>query len=320
MIVLERAAPRKLVQLHALLRRLDSSDPDFAYYKDLSTRLKVGLAGEQRVDREWIEMPSREKHCLFLNYEFLNDFGIPHQIDTLLLTSHFLLIIEIKNISGRLDFEDDKHQLIRSRQDGSVEGFTNPIDQVLRHVHYIKKLLDLWKVSLPVQYAIVISNPSTIIGRIPSGIPIFHASGLRSYLGRLFAKHSTAVLSHEKVDQLAEVFLARLERIPPSPTTVSKERLRKGVLCEVCHYQETMLYKYGTWCCPSCGVRNKKAVLQALDDYRLLIGERITNQEFRAFFGIESMAIASKLLARLPLKSGGEKRGRYYIIPEDINQ
>lgn len=319
LIVLEREAPRNLLLFYALLRRLDSSDPDFAYYKDLSTRLKVGFTGEQRVDREWTEMLSLGKHYLFLNYELLNDFGIPHQIDTLLLTSHFLLVIEIKNISGQLDFEADKHQLIRSRQDGSIDGFANPIDQVLRHVNYCKRLLQLWEISLPVEYAIVMANPSTIIGKVPNGLPIFHASGLRSHIGRLFERHSATVLSHEGVDHLARAFLSKVKRSQQQPP-VRKERLRKGVLCEVCNFQETMLYKHGTWCCPRCGVRNKKAILQALDDYRLLISERITNQEFRAFFGVESMQVASKLLARLHLKSGGAKRGRYYIIPEDINR
>ena len=45
---------------------------------------------------------------------------------------------------------------------------------------------------------------------------------------------------------------------------------------------------------------------------------RISNKEFRAFVDIQSKFVASKLLSRLGLESYGEKKGRYYVIPEDI--
>ena len=36
------------------------------------------------------------------------------------------------------------------------------------------------------------------------------------------------------------------------------------------------------------------------------------------FVDIQSKFVASKLLSRLGLESYGEKKGRYYVIPEDI--
>ena len=37
----------------------------------------------------------------------------------------------------------------------------------------------------------------------------------------------------------------------------------------------------------------------------------------REFVGIESMQVASKILSRLGFEKVGDKRGRFYIIPED---
>lgn len=96
------------------------------------------------------------------------------------------------------------------------------------------------------------------------------------------------------------------------------DRIRKGVLCEQCSYKVAMNYKYGVWSCPKCKHQSKKAFYRTLDDYRLLISNKISNREFREFFNIGSVQVASKILTRLNLESIGQTRGRYYIIPEDI--
>lgn len=110
MILLDRKTPKSILLMEALLRRLDPNDSDISYFKDSLVRLKFGYEGEQRVDREWFEMPYLAEHYLLMNYEVQNEFGFSHQIDTLLLTKNFLLILEVKNIAGRIDYEELKHQ------------------------------------------------------------------------------------------------------------------------------------------------------------------------------------------------------------------
>ncbi|SOC13538.1 nuclease-like protein [Ureibacillus xyleni] len=315
MILLERKVPNKLLFANALVRRLDKNHEYFDYYVNLSNRLQAGYKGELFVDRQLIEITHPEKHFLLFNYECINEFGFSHQIDTLLLTPEFLLIIEIKNISGRVDYDEDKHQLTRTLID-ATESFTNPFTQVKRHGQYFFRLLKRLKISLPIEYAIVCSNPSTIIGTIPKHPPFFHASGLQFYLNKLEAKHKS-VVTHSKLIELSKYLISNLKR-QEVKNNIDPSNIKKGVLCEMCNYKFQMHYKAGFWCCPNCGVRNKNAILQSLDDYRLLVNKYITNQEFRDFFGVDSMQVISKLLARLGLTSEGEKRGRRYIIPENI--
>lgn len=299
-----------------MLRRLKNSDEYYTYFLDLSNRLQAGFEGEQRVDREWSEINSLGKHSLLFNYEFENEFGSSHQIDTLLITSSFLLIIDIKNITGRVDYDEDKFQFIRTRSDGKQEGFTNPKNQVLRHGQYFNRLFQNNKISLPIEYAVIFSNPSTIIGNVPADIPFIHANGLRFHISKLQSKYQTT-LSENQLKLLSNLLISNLKR-KESRTTIQKDRFKKGVLCQFCNYDAHMSYQNGKWICNVCGERNNIAFLEALNDYRLLISERITNSEFRDFFGIDSFNTASKILSRSSLIPIGNNKGRYYIIPEVI--
>lgn len=318
MLLLERTKSSKLVMLESLLHRLHHNDSDYSFFKESYHRQVAGFDGEKWVDREWFDMPNLGCHYLLFNFEFENDFGFPHQIDTLSLTTRFMLIVEIKNISGRVEIDEEKHQMIVTRTDGTMKSYGNPIDQIRRHSEHLRLLLNKMKVPLPIEGALVFSNPATIIGNVPKNFPIFHSSGLRHFVQRLLKKYPEK-LSENQLNQLSNALLAKLKHKEVRPT-IDFSRIKKGVLCEVCDFNFVMNYIGGTWQCMSCGARDKRAILQGLHDYRALISNKITNKEFRQFFGVESMDAASKILIRLGLESFGEKRGRYYLIPNNINK
>ncbi|SOC40235.1 nuclease-related domain-containing protein [Ureibacillus acetophenoni] len=315
MLLLERTKSSKLIMLESLMRRLAPADSDYSYFKESYQRQVAGFEGEKFVDREWFDMPNLGSHYLFFNYEFENKFGFPHQIDTLLLTTKFLLILEIKNISGQVDIDEDKHQMIITRPDGTLKSYRNPLDQIRRHSQHLILLTQL-NVSLPIVGALVFSNPATIIGNVPKNFPIFHSSGLRFFVQKLL-KNYPEILQEKRLEKLSGDLLSKLKRQEVKPT-INLSRIKKGVLCENCHFQIEMKYQGGLWHCAECGCRNKKSILQAFHDYRVLVSNKITNSEFREFFGIESIDAASKILIRLGIETVGEKRGRHYLIPPDI--
>lgn len=315
LLLLERKTPNSILRLEALLRRLDPDDKDYVYFQDALSKLQFGYEGEQRVDREWIEMSYLEDHYLLFNYEVENEFGLTHQIDTLLLTRNFLLLLEVKNIVGRVDYDERKHQFVR-KKNGMEEILTNPFDQLKRHEELLIRLIAKMKYTLPIEKAVVMANPTTMIGDTPNSFPIFHASGLRSFVKKCLMKHPVQISKYQ-LEKLARFLMSQLK--PRNvELNIHKDRIRKGVLCEKCQYKVAMNYKSGAWTCPKCNHRSKSAIYPALDDYRLLISNKITNREFRKFFNVSSMDAASKILTRLGFESVGKFRGRYYIIPEDI--
>ena len=314
MIVLKRTKSNQFLYMQALLRRMHVHDEHFSNTQSEVNNLEAGYSGEQRVDREFIDFTIPNAHYLLHNVELLTNHGSSHQIDSIVLTSHFLLILEIKNITGTLLYKPDYHEFSRLRKDGIVENFTDPFEQAYRHQLLIERLLHSWRIQLPVEYAVVIANQNAVLDESLRGFPIFHLTGLRRYINNLFLKYPARDV---KLEQVSNRLLGLIHRHPPKRRITDTNRLKKGVLCVKCDFKSWMDYQNRSWYCRTCGTRDKNALRWALHDYRLLIGERITNQQFREFVGIESIHTASKILTRSGLEKVGDNKGRVYIITED---
>lgn len=87
---------------------------------------------------------------------------------------------------------------------------------------------------------------------------------------------------------------------------VSRNDLTSGVQCPRCQ-TFGMTRRRDHWSCNNCGRKSKEAHLQ------LLIGNEITNAEFRKFAGIETGYTARKLLNECCSPNFGRTRNRNYI-------
>lgn len=302
--------------LEALLRRLPRNE-DFEFFEERLRREKSGLYGEQRLDREWLDFQIPCDYVLLNGLKFENDAGFTHQIDTLMICPYFILVLEAKNISGRIDIDDETNQCTRTRPDGTVESFTNPVDQVRRHGRFVREILRQLGVSIPVVCGVVFCNSNSIIGKVNArDVPVFQVSGLRYKVDRLLSMYREQVLNVEELRWLGKKFIARRKVQDSWRPKYDKGRLRNGVLCSSCHY--SMQYRYAKWVCPRCWNEDNAAFYEALHDYRLLWGEGISNSEFREFVGIASEKTAYRILNMLNLRSKGKFRDRVYLIPADI--
>lgn len=317
LIVLKREISNKMIMLEILLRRLDEGDIEHKYFRNQYLQLKRGYDGEMRADREWEEIEIPSEYCLFHNFETENEVNHSHQIDTIFASQNYILLLEIKNIGGRIDFDEEKHQFVRTRQDGTKEGFSNPIDQIERHVRLFKRLLMKWDISLPIEYAIILTQPSTIIGEIPKNVSIFHVSGLQTYVYNLFTKYQVHQINHLSLEQLKKNLMAIRKRKIWN-LRIDKNKLRNGVLCKGCNYKIEMKFEHGCFICPVCKVKNKGTFYEALFDYRYLHNEWVTNNDLRNYLKINSRFAANRLITSLNLDIQGEKRNRRYRIPENI--
>lgn len=136
MIVKERQMPIYLRQLEALFRRLPAYHPKRDVVAESLAKHKAGYKGEQAINYPLSFLPEEK-------YSILHDirlFDQDHyfQIDTIIISAHFLLFLEIKNIVGTLLFDSRFNQLIRMSE-GSSEGFPDPILQVKRQEAQLRK-------------------------------------------------------------------------------------------------------------------------------------------------------------------------------------
>ncbi|QTN00795.1 NERD domain-containing protein [Sediminibacillus dalangtanensis] len=161
MIVKKRAVPHKLQVLEALIRRLPASHSKFPSIKEDYTRRLAGYHGEKQIDFHLTSLPPD-------SFSIFHDLRLPYkqhyfQMDSLLLSKKFAVILEIKNVTGTLLFDQTFNQLIRTA-DEKEEGFQSPLVQVENQK---RKLLEYFSQHtlpiLPIESFIVVSNPRTII-------------------------------------------------------------------------------------------------------------------------------------------------------------
>ncbi|WP_312127069.1 nuclease-related domain-containing protein [Lysinibacillus boronitolerans] len=313
MILLARQPSDLQKILEVVLRRLPQTHNNYAYYGERLSRVQAGLAGEQRVDAEWLEIDLPTPHYFLHDFQTTNSYGSTYQMDTIFLCPHFLLILEIKNITGNLSYDVPFAQFTRTTLDGTVEGMTDPFVQLDRHVIWMKKLLLREHIELPIVHAVVLATKNGILTKGFEGQPIFHVKGLRFHLQKWIEHYQP----RERVDllQLANLLLSLHTKLKKEVEVPLKEMV-KGVLCPQCGTGQRLMYHYKKWICPRCGLVDDDALVRTLEDYRLLVGQQVTNRSFREFFGIDSPDLAYKLLQQLPLKAEGVKKHRKYWIKE----
>lgn len=316
MILKERNKPPDIFQLESLLQRTSPVHPQFPYWTEKLRRINAGYNGELRVDSLWHEIDLPLPHY-FIHDLFIQKERSSHQIDSVLITSRFVLVLEIKSISGLLNFDPHLRQFSRTNKDGSIDGMKNPDDQLRRHEKWLEQFLFQQRVKLPVIGAIVFTYPSSVVQSRAGNRLMIQASGLPHLMEGLLKKHPHEILSKKKTESLAHKLLELHSIKPLAPLGLSDSFVR-GIFCPRCLVLQ-LNYRRGKWRCETCGHCNPIAHLDALLQYRTLIKTTISNREFREFTGLYSTITASKMLKSANMPFAGSYKDRIYSIPKLFN-
>lgn len=314
MINKNRSIPLTVKKEEALLRRLPLNHPQYPAISESLARRRAGYRGERAVDYFLKQLDCSSFH-IFHDLRFRNK-QLFFQMDTLLLTPHFLLIIEVKNIKGTLNFDTDFAQMTRSLSD-KEEGFRNPLTQAMvQKDHLYDFLLTNGFASLPIEYVIAISYPSTII---KSNVPelaevVIHAENLLSKVKKLMEKHAGKKASRSELQRLTQLFLKM--DVPLITDVLQKYQIPSstiltGVQCPNCN-NIPMVRERRRWHCPSCGTSSSSAHEQAIQDYMLLISPTITNHACREFLHLPSRSTMMRYLVNMGLKKTGTRKSTTY--------
>ncbi|KON86533.1 hypothetical protein AF332_06625 [Sporosarcina globispora] len=316
MIIKNRLIPIRIRQNEALIRRISEAHPKRPIIESDLAKRKAGYRGEQSLDYYLNQLPDKE-------YTILHDLRLYNgstyfQIDTLILSPYFALIIEVKNILGTLLFDEAFNQLIRTKNE-KEEGFPNPLIQAKRQKAQLKAwLIENLATDLPIEYLIGISSPSTILKTSAnrSHVPfrVIHIESLIERIKILKQYYPKEVITSRQVKKISK---ALIKNNVPSVINVLdyynifSQEIITGVQCTSC-LVFPMRRIHGDWLCPQCGCKDKKAHLPAIQDYFLLISTTISNKQARAFLHLASADTASRLLSAMP--SSGTKKGRIYFL------
>lgn len=316
MIQKKRTIPLKILILEVLLRRLPLSDPRRPQITEELSRRKAGFKGEQSLDFYFSKLDER-KIMIFHDLN-LPDGDYNSQIDTLILSLEFALIIEIKNMTGKLVFDSENDQFFQII-DGKEKGYTDPIAQSERHRDYIKNLLTIHNFPpVPVDYLVVVSNPYSILEFRKSSIELKQrVCKADSFLKRFKFfenSYSTNILDTKDLRKLSRLLLKM--NTPPTNFILKKYGIQKhelliGVHCPYCFYLPLKREKR-KWFCPACNTISIDAHIHTLQDYFLVMDSKITNKQFRDFIHIPSIDTSKRLLQSAPLSHFGKNRHVMY--------
>ncbi|MFC4410701.1 nuclease-related domain-containing protein [Chungangia koreensis] len=312
MVLKERAVPLKLYGLGALEKRLGIEDENYSYIRRKRLSAQAGVGGEEILDR------------VFLNNKFNHEYRIIHdlhlsansnfQIDTVFFTPSYVVVLEMKNFAGRVRFEENPRQMIRTMPNGQQDAYDCPGVQLEKNSMLLKEWLFDRGFDLPIYGAVVFARSSTQFENTPP-FKVLFPSELPVYLrkihnpGRELDSGTFQMLAHELANSHV-VFnpfpICKTFRIPESSVMT-------GVECKHCAKLGMVKLKKG-WSCLPCGFVDRNAHQQAIVDWFMLFGGKLTNKECRRFLQIEKAQTATRILESSGLISKGERKGRVYSM------
>lgn len=318
-------APVRILALKALLRRLPLNYSNRDAIEEDYRRYWAGYQGELSVTYDLSFLPEQD-------YYIFHDLRLQHenhyfQIDILVLTASFSLIIEAKNYAGTLFFDRTFKQLIQTKN-GIEKGFPDPILQVQKQRSLFEKWLESQKIfTLPLESIVVITNPYTVIKCTPGNaeVPhkVIHKNSLPLKLETLKSKFPHPKLQQKELKKLSKNIVKH--HIPQRPNLlelfkIPPEQLIKGVFCPQCSFLP-MLRKRIEWYCPKCQHADTTSHFICFQDYYLLNKTSITNRECSDFLQVTSLKTTARLLESLNLTWSGQTRDRiYHLRLENLTQ
>ncbi|WP_209121773.1 nuclease-related domain-containing protein [Alkalihalobacillus sp. BA299] len=316
MIIKKREVPLTIQKLQALQRRIPKHHPKQPIIREKLAKRLAGFKGESSIDYPLSFLP--EKNYFILHDVRLYDSTHHFQMDSLLLSRQFILILEVKNYSGTLYFDQTFHQLIRTL-DGKQEVFPDPLLQIQRQEQQLKKWLAMNRLpEVPIISLVVISNPYTLLQSSSEHKDLYQKVIRSEYLptkiNQIQEKFQEDQLSEKELKKV----IRRIEKQHSSSNPdileqfeLSKDDLLKGVFCTTCNYLPVQR-TYGTWNCPECSCEIKNAHLASIKDYELLIGLKFTNSDMREFLQITSPSLMTRILQSMDLSYAGTRKNRVY--------
>ncbi|OLS38865.1 hypothetical protein BTR22_04225 [Alkalihalophilus pseudofirmus] len=322
MIAKPRIIPIHIDKLEALLRRIPAHHPKRPQIEADFAKRKAGYKGEFALDYHLSFLAPKE-------YIILHDLRLQSgdyffQIDTLILTSSYILIIEVKHLYGTLSFEPEFQQLIRTTPE-TEDTFPDPIIQVQKQASQLHQFLKKHKLpDIPVETLVVITNSQSRISLSDSTTytrkHVIRDTVLVKRIEKLSAQY-TSLIFDPKILKKA----IRILNNSHMPSTfeplefyrIELAQLLVGVHCPKCEALP-MRRLHGKWLCPRCYYQSKLAHLNSLGDYALLVSDTITNKQACEFLKVGKDTARRMLKSLKTLEIGTTKDKKFELVLDNL--
>lgn len=264
MIYKHRTEPYELTILKLLHHRMNLDKNDQLHYFNL----KKGFEGEQLFDAYTQQL---QCDAIILNDLLLNFNNQTFQIDSLLITSNMIYLLEIKNYFGNFYYKNDR---LYQKNDTEV---SNPLNQLQRTELLLRQLIQTLGFSIPIQPQVIFINQSFTMYLAPLDKPFIFPTQLKSFFQQLNSERTKLTMQQQK---LAEKLSSLHMHTHPNQSlpTYELHQLQKGMSCGDCQ-SLTITIKSKQSICSSCGQKEAldSAIIRNINEYQLLFpNEKIT--------------------------------------------
>ena len=312
MIMKEKSISLKAIGLEALLRRLPEHHPRYMDIESELRKTRAGENGERILANVFQQYQFPFTHYVFhdVNLQSTGKF----QMDTLFLCRQGAVILEVKNIAGRIRFPETQNQLTRTLENGQVDAFECPSVQLERNKMMLEDWFHAHHMPIPIYQAAVFPRPHQQFENLRKDLTLLFPLEIPVFLRRLNSFHSA--IDVPELTDIAKKITDSHREYDPFPLTaiygIHPSALLTGVYCVQCSFHG-MKSIYNGWGCPQCGHVDANAHVQAVLDYFMLIGYRVSNKECRQFLRLECRQKAKRIFLQLGIPCEGKNKGRFYV-------
>lgn len=297
--------------LISLTKRLKKNHPKYNSLQDELNRNIAGDIGEEAVMNFLKKVHLPYKFFAFHNVSLYGESLF--QMDILLISQYYAVILEVKNIKGEIEFKSHPFQLSRTLTTGERNSFDSPEIQLQEYIYQLNKVFKSVGFSIPIYGAIVFPFTSSYIKIPPSETTLLFRNEIRSYLRNI--KTENPPLSIEGLNNLKNLILNKTTNYKPLPLTrhfaIHPNDIINGVECPACNFIG-MKKIPRHWICPRCKSISDNAHTRTIKDYFLVYKDTISNKECRHFLNLNNAHEAYRILNNANLiKTGKYKDAKY---------
>lgn len=301
--------------LGSLIDRLPPVHSQRNYLQDERRRIGSGIRGEDRMRKRFVEFhPDEEFHVLWDVSLAIGSWKV--QMDGLLLTERCAIIIDSKNISGQIHFDEKTGEFYRFDDRNVKTVMEDPRIQLNKNTRFLSKWLAQKKINLPVSGLIVFTAKNCEFIVRPKSNYLCKVYQMPEYLFHIL-KAFPLEADPPKLLKIKKQILGG--QVPYQKTPIcgkyytDPSEIQTGIQCSECQMYGMKRIKK-SWQCPGCRHRDRQAHKFALREYFSLIDTHITNQAFRDWTGVESRSVATRLLSQFEFETSGESKARKYSL------
>lgn len=305
-IFYKRLMPTNIDALTRLKKRLLENHPKYLEVCSDLYNFKAGHAGEERVDEVLRRIPFPSPYAILPNIRLQDENIISTQVDILVMTTQYVMVLEIKNWTGTLNFKDSPSQVIQETST-ITRSFDCPCVQAVSH--WLQKM----DIHLPVYHAVVFPYASTILQVPNTKTDVYVASELPLVFKKLH--QLPPLITNESFQHT--VLKVWNDNTPFKHSPICKDYsiqlydLKKGLYCSNCNFHLTKKSSR-MYYCRNCLSVPTNPFADAMTDWFALFSSTISNKQLREFTNTQTSYSVSYYMKLSGYLRRGSTKGSVY--------